>query len=117
MVFKKKSVMALLAVMCVVVVSTSFVACSKNEYDKTLKSYEKTVVAIEKAAKSNNMSSLLKLQGEALKLTEDLEDFEDSSAWTMKDSEKYLELTNRYTKAMMTLSNSTPSLDFGSFSF
>ena len=54
MMFKKKSVMALLAVMCVVVVSTSFVACSNNEYDKALKSYEKTVVAKEKAAKSNN---------------------------------------------------------------
>lgn len=115
----KRKLTAIIALVLMLVAQASLTAESKSrkEIDKFLKSYEKTVVAAEKAAKSNNMSSLLKLQEEALKLTEEVEDFEDSSAWTMKDSEKYLELTNRYTEAMMSLSNSTPSLDFGSFSF
>ncbi|MBO7175404.1 MAG: hypothetical protein J6V57_06615 [Spirochaetaceae bacterium] len=96
MMFKKKSVMALLAVMCVVVVSTSFVACSNNEYDKALKSYEKTVVAIEKAAKSNNTKKLLKLsekfeeQGKALDVL-----FEENEHWTEEQWEKYVELYER----------------------
>ena len=115
----KTKLTAIIALVLLLVAQASLTAESKSrkEIDNFLKSYEKTVVAAEKAAKSNNMSSLLKLQGEALKLAKDLEDFEDSSAWTMKDSEKYLELTNRYTEAMMALSNSTPSFDFGSFSF
>ena len=112
----KTKLTAIIALVLMLVAQASLTAESKSrkEIDKFLKSYEKTVVAAEKAAKSNNMSSLLKLQGEAIKLAEELE---DSSDWTMKDSEKYLELTNRYTEAMMSLSNSTPSLDFGSFSF
>ena len=96
MVFKKKSVMALLAVMCVVVVSTSFVACSKNEYDKTLKSYEKTVVAIEKAAKSNNTKKMLELSAKLAEQEEALDGlFDDNDDWTDEQWEKYTELVDR----------------------
>lgn len=102
MMFKKKSVMALLAVMCVVVVSTSFVACSNNEFDKALKSYEKTVVAIEKAAKSNNTKKLLELsaklaeQGKALDVL-----FVENDDWTDEQREKYEELVDRSTEVFL----------------
>lgn len=83
-----------MAILCVFAVS--FVACSNNEYDKALKSYEKTVVAIEKAAKSNNTKKLLELseklaeQGEALDVL-----FQENDDWTDEQWEKYDELFDR----------------------
>ena len=63
----KTKLTAIIALVLMVVAQASLTAESKSrkEIDKFLKSYEKTVVAAEKAAKSNNMSSLLKLQEEA----------------------------------------------------
>lgn len=96
MMFKKKSVMALLAVMCVVVVSTSFVACSNNEYDKALKSYEKTVVAAEKAGKSSDAKKLYKLSDKLEEQEEALDVlFDENDDWTDEQWEKYEELVER----------------------
>lgn len=94
---------------------SALVAQSKNrkEIDKFMKSYEEVVVQAEKAAKSNKMTDLLKVQAKALKMSDDLEKVQGFDEWTTKDYEKYLDLTNRYTKAMLSLSNSADSMDFG----
>jgi DNA-binding transcriptional regulator GbsR (MarR family) len=86
----------------------------RTEINKFLKAYEDVVVAAEKAAKSNKMTDLLKVQEKALKLNEQAEKIQNYDEWTTKDSEKYLDLTNRYAEAMTALSNAVGE---GSFSF
>ena len=98
--FCKKKATLLVAIVCVFAVS--FAACSNNEFDKALKSYEKTVVAIEKAAKSNNTKKLLELsaklaeQGKALDVL-----FVENDDWTDEQREKYEELVDRSTEVIL----------------
>lgn len=87
---------------------------SRKQIDKFLDDYEKVVVKAEKAAKKNDMSSLMSLSLEASEFAEKADDFEDADAWNTGDSKRYLELTNRYNDAITKISN---SIDSGNFSF
>ena len=87
---------------------------SRKQIDKFLDDYEKVVVKAEKAAKKNDMSSLMSLSLEASEFAEKADDFEDADAWNTSDSKRYLELTNRYNDAITKISN---SIDSGNFSF
>lgn len=90
---------------------TDFAASSRDQIDAFLKDYEKFVEKAENAATEGKLSSILSLQAEAVKLVEKSEELEDTSDWNGDDSEKYLKLTNRYTEAMLKLSNSIDSMD------
>lgn len=121
--FKTRKFVAVVA-MCMVAL-LAFSACgggkkdssaggSRKDIDACLKSYEQLVVSAEKAAKSNKMSDLMSLADKAAKLAEQVEELEDSDNWTAKDTQKLLDLTDRYTKAVTSMSD---SLDFSSFGF
>lgn len=84
---------------------------SREQIDVFLKDYEKFVEKAEDAAAEGKLSSIMSLQAEAVKLAEKSEELEDMSDWNGDDSEKYLRLTNRYTEAMLRLSNSIDSMD------
>lgn len=84
---------------------------SREQIDAFLKDYEKFVEKAEEAAAEGKLSSIMSLQAEAVKLAEKSEELEDMSDWNGDDSEKYLRLTNRYTEAMLRLSNSIDSMD------
>lgn len=84
---------------------------SREQIDTFLKDYEKFVEKTENAAAEGKLSSILSLQAEAATLIEKSEKLEDMSDWNSDDSEKYLRLTNRYTEAMLRLSNSIDSMD------
>lgn len=84
---------------------------SREQIDAFLKDYEKFVEKAEDAAAEGKLSSIMSLQAEAVKLAEKSEELEDMSDWNGDDSEKYLRLTNRYTEAMLRLSNSIDSMD------
>jgi hypothetical protein len=86
----------------------------RTEIDKFLKSYEEVVVSAEKAAKSNKITDLIKVQGNAVKMSEQADKIQSYDEWTTGDSVKYLELSDRYTKAMSAMSN---SMNTGSFGF
>lgn len=83
---------------------------SRDQIDAFLKDYEKFVEKAEEAAAEGKLSSVMSLQAEAVKLAEKSEELEDMSEWNGDDSEKYLRLTNRYTEAMLRLSNSIDSI-------
>jgi hypothetical protein len=86
----------------------------RKEINDFLKSYETVVVAAEKAAKSNKITDLMDVQQKAIKMSEQANKIQGYKEWTVQDSQKYLDLTNRYTIAMSALSNSanTGSLSF-----
>jgi type II secretory pathway pseudopilin PulG len=105
----KKGALVFLGMLAMILlVGQSVFAASKQrtEIDKFLKAYEEVAVAAEKAAKSNKLTDLLTVQQKALELTEQAGKIQGYDEWTIKDSEKYLDLTNRYTKAVTALSNS-----------
>jgi hypothetical protein len=86
----------------------------RKEINDFLKSYEAVVVAAEKAAKSNKITDLMNVQQKAIEMSEQADEIQGYEEWTAQDSQKYLDLTNRYTTAMSSLSNSanTGSLSF-----
>ncbi len=102
-VFKKISAVAALLVLAA---GLLFAAGSRKQIDTFLKDYENFVVKTEKAADKGDLSSLMSLQTESLKLLEKADNLKDTSDWNGKDSEKYLKLTNRYNEAVMKLTNS-----------
>ncbi|MBR4825963.1 MAG: hypothetical protein IKZ86_14300 [Spirochaetaceae bacterium] len=65
---------------------------------KLLDKYENLVKEMEKAAKKNNMSSLMKVYEEASKFADEIEDM-DIDKWSSKDMARYLKLSERYTEA------------------
>jgi DNA-binding transcriptional regulator GbsR (MarR family) len=110
-----KGFVGILAVLLVFGQVTAFAASKqRTEINKFLKAYEDVVVAAEKAAKSNKIADLIKVQEKALKLTEQAEKIQNYEEWTTKDSEQYLKLTNRYAEAMTALTNTAAE---GGFSF
>lgn len=95
---------------------TAFAAGNRAAIDKFLKSYEEFVVATEKAAKTNSMMDLIKLEEKAVKMAEEADKIENSADWTLQDSKKYLELTNRYSKAVSSMTNTaTPTVDLSAY--
>ena len=90
----------------------SSTASSRKQIDAFFKDYEKFIEQAENAAKKGNISSLVSLEAEAVKLAEKSEDLQDVSDWTLEDSENLLKLTTRYSEAILKLSNSAmDSLD------
>ena len=79
----------------------------RKTIDDFFKEYETFVVKAEKAAASNKLSDLNNLSMESLKLTEACQKVENTADWTLADSQKYLELTNRYSAAINKLSGNT----------
>lgn len=106
-----KKLITLAMLVLVAIASVMAKGSSRKDIDAYLKSYEQFVVSAEKAAKSNNMSDLISLYEKAEKLLKEGEKVQLSDNWTMADSQKLLDLTNRYTNTMSTMSGS------GSFSF
>lgn len=117
--FSKKIKVATLITAMLMVVSVNIFAASKQQaaIEKFFKSYEAVVVSAEKAAKTNSLSDLLKVQEKVLKMADEIDEVQSFDEWTMKDSARYLELTNRYTKALTALSGSTTTMDLSSFGF
>lgn len=71
-------------------------AKSRKQIDSFMKEYETFVVKVEKAADTNKLSDYANLTTEYLKLIEKVDAMENTNDWTISDSQKYLELTNRY---------------------
>ena len=90
---------------------------SRSQIDNFLDGYEKVVVKAEKAAKNNDMTSLMNLSAEAADFAEKAEDLEDMDDWSAADAKRYLELTNRYNAAISKISDSMDSGDFDMESF
>lgn len=84
----------------------SSTASSRKQIDAFFKDYGKFIEKAENAAKKGNISSLMSLEAEAVKLAEKSEDLQDVSDWTLEDSENLLKLTTRYSEAILKLSNS-----------
>jgi DNA-binding ferritin-like protein len=82
-------------------------AKSRKSIDDFMKEYETFVIKAEKAAETNKLSDLTNLSMESLKLAEKAEAAQTATDWTLKDSQKYLELTNRYSVAINKLSGTT----------
>lgn len=82
-------------------------AKSRKQIDSFMKEYETFVVKVEKAADTNKLSDYANLTTEYLKLIEKVDAMENTNDWTISDSQKYLELTNRYTIAVNKLSGQT----------
>lgn len=86
-----------------------FAAGNRKAIDDFFKEYEAFVVKAEKAAESNKISDLTNLSLESVKLAEACDKIDDTDAWTLDDSAKYLKLTNRYSAAVSKLSEATTS--------
>lgn len=86
---------------------TASFADSRGDIDKFLKSYESFVIEAEKAAKKNDISSIMTLTVKAADFAEKSEKLNTSSSWTASDLKKYNELTLRYTNAMSKMSGVT----------
>ena len=82
-------------------------AKSRKQIDSFMKEYETFVVKVEKAADTNKLSDYANFTTEYLKLIEKVDAMENTNDWTISDSQKYLELTNRYTIAVNKLSGQT----------
>lgn len=108
---KIKSIIAFVFV-SFVVMSMSFAESNREKIDNFFKSYEKLVVAAEKAASSNNMTDLMNLAIKVAELAEEVEAAESYEEWTMDDTTKYLNLSTRYAKAANQMSsNNIQTLD------
>lgn len=86
-----------------------FAAGNRKAIDDFFLEYEAFVVKAEKAAESNKISDLTNLSLESVKLAEACDKIDDTDAWTLDDSAKYLKLTNRYSAAVSKLSEATTS--------
>ena len=84
---------------------TSVLAFASPEATKALKEYENAVVAMEKAAKNNNLTSLLDAQ---LKAVEKVQ-----SELTIQEAAQFSKLSLRYAEAAQKLSNQTSTMNFG----
>ncbi|MDR1902904.1 MAG: hypothetical protein LBQ88_11560 [Treponema sp.] len=86
---------------------TIFAAGNRKAVDDYLKSYEAYVVEAETLAKKNTISAMdmMPLQQKALDFTQKAQTVQSDAAWTAPDSAKLLQLTERYNKAMTTITN------------
>ena len=105
-----KKIMTLL----VVLLGVSFVAFadakSRKNIDSFMKEYETFVTKAEKAASTNSLSDLASLSAESVKFSEKAQAVQDAKDWTLKDSQKYLELTNRYSAALSKISGTANTI-------
>lgn len=65
---------------------------------------------MEKLAEKNSVNEFLKFQQKYVELSEKLTEMQTMEQWTLEDSQKFLKLTDRYTKTVEKL-NGTPSVD------
>ena len=90
---------------------TSVLAFASPEATKALKAYENAVVAMEKAAKNNNLTSLLDAQLKAVEASEALEKVQ--SELTIQEAIQFSKLSLRYAEAAQKVSNQTSTMNFG----
>ena len=83
---------------------TSVLAFASPEATKALKAYEK-------AAKNNNLTSLLDAQLKAVEASEALEKVQ--SELTIQEAAQFSKLSLRYAEAAQKLSNQTSTMNFG----
>ena len=102
----KKLIMIILALAL-----TSVFAFASPEATKALKSYENAVVAMEKAAKDNNVTSLINAQLKAVEASKALEKVK--SELTILEAAKFSKLSLRYAEAAQKVSNQTSTMNFG----
>lgn len=102
----KKLIMIILALAL-----TSVFAFASPEATKALKAYENAVVAMEKAAKDNNVTSLINAQMKAVKASKALEKVK--SELTILEAAKFSKLSLRYAEAAQKVSNQTSTMNFG----
>lgn len=104
-----KKILGLLIVFASLSCMLFAVSKERKAIDDFLAEYEKFVVKAEKAAESNKISDLTNLSLESLTLSEKAQKVESAEEWTLSDSMKYLDLTNRYAAAIDKLSGSSSS--------
>lgn len=102
----KKLIMIILALAL-----TSVLAFASPEATKALKAYENAVVAMEKAAKDNNVTSLINAQLKAVKASAELEKVQ--SELTIQEAIQFSKLSLRYAEAAQKVSNQTSTMNFG----
>ena len=102
----KKLIMIILALAL-----TSVLAFASPEATKALKAYENAVVAMEKAAKDNNVTSLINAQLKAVEASAELEKVK--SELTILEAAKFSKLSLRYAEAAQKVSNQTSTMNFG----
>ena len=102
----KKLIMIILALAL-----TSVLAFASPEATKALKEYENAVVAMEKAAKDNNLTSLINAQLKAVEASKALEKVK--SELTILEAAKFSKLSLRYAEAAQKVSNQTSTMNFG----
>ena len=90
---------------------TSVLAFASPEATKALKAYENAVVAMEKAAKDNNVTSLINAQLKAVEASKALEKVK--SELTILEAAKLSKLSLRYAEAAQKVSNQTSTMNFG----
>lgn len=102
----KKLIMIILALAL-----TSVLAFASPEATKALKAYENAVVAMEKAAKDNNVTSLINAQLKAVEASKALEKVK--SELTILEAAQFSKLSLRYAEAAQKVSNQTSTMNFG----
>jgi hypothetical protein len=104
---KGKVFVGALALLLVLGQVAVFAAGNRKAVDDYLKSYEAYVVEWEKLAKKSSVSAmdLLPLQQKALDFAQKSQAVQSDSTWTVKDSQKLLDLTNRFSKASTTVNS------------
>ena len=90
---------------------TSVLAFASPEATKALKAYENAVVEMEKAAKDNNVTSLINAQLKAVEASKALEKVK--SELTILEAAKFSKLSLRYAEAAQKVSNQTSTMNFG----
>lgn len=101
----------LLVIFCLLSTTMTFAqSLGREKISQFLKTYEELIVDVEKLAEKNSVNEFLKFQQKYVELSEKLTEMQTMEQWTLEDSQKFLKLTDRYTKAVEKL-NGTSSVD------
>jgi hypothetical protein len=99
----------------VIIVLTFFLACSsKSEVDNFLDKYEDAVVNWEKLADSDRITidDISAMSKDNIELSSAGEKLKSGSEWTDSQKKRYIDLTTRFSKAMMKMSKNKPSFGY-----
>ena len=100
--------------MCVLLglcLGLGFAQAKKMTAKEFLDSYEKFVVSVEKAAEKGDFGSYMKFYNAYLEFAADYSKIDQTNpaVWTLSDTSRYLDLTNRYSVAIAKLSGMSMS--------
>lgn len=88
--------------------------CSSDPIDQFLDKYEEAVVKWEKLSNSGSISvdEISEMSKDNIELSSAGEKLKSGSEWTDSQKKRYLDLSTRFSKAMMKMSKNKPSFGY-----